>query len=164
MNCKEITKQLTDFSEGLLSLEEEQQIREHLKGCASCQKELQQVNLVWEKLGAWFEAEPDPGYASRFWTRLASEKAWYEKTWDLIKPALQLQKLAPAIISLAILVVIGYLAFRPAFLDNPMTLAKTELPPDQVELIENVDLVENIDVIEDIEFLQDMEYIKKLNV
>lgn len=46
MACQKVEELLVDYIEGALSSEEEQEVRDHIETCSSCQKELEQQQEI----------------------------------------------------------------------------------------------------------------------
>ncbi len=166
MKCDEIKNKLADLTEGLLEEREARDIRAHLAGCADCAKELQAIENAWDMVGALDAEEPEPGYVSRFWIRLAHQEPWY-RTWaKTLRPVFSIRILAPVASLAVVLIIAGMLHLAPT------SAPRTAVPAQGSQVAQvsgvrttdqvSVELVENLDMLEDLDMLENWEYLEAM--
>ncbi len=74
MNCQEIRNNMPDLLNNGLPAVEASRLREHLLSCQPCQKEFQELNETWVRLGIVEEEQPGPELRRNFYRRLESYK------------------------------------------------------------------------------------------
>ena len=117
-----------------------------------------QDQKLWESLQKWHDIEPSPTYQSAFWTRLTSQKPWYQTYLENISKVLS--KSAPAFAALVLILIFGF--FMTKGLDTSIQIAR--LSEEEVQMIENLELAENYAIIQDIDFWENLEVIEKLEL
>lgn len=162
MDCKHTKDRIPEWMDSALSAEESAAVGQHLARCADCRKEFKLYARAWNSLKSWPEAEPDPGYVSRFWTRLSTRKSWIERLVESLRPASSDPRLAPALVVLFLALLIGSVT-----LYNTSSAVKTErlissLTADDIEFVENMELAENLDIIQNIDFFENIDIIESL--
>ena len=115
---------------------------------------------TWKALGAWKDQDPDPGYVSRFWTRLAQEQSWQEKLTGYMREWLRKMKAIPSYASVIALLIVGLLVSRHFYQTQRFEQMLVKASPEEVELVENIELVQNLEVIEAIDLLEDMDFLE----
>ena len=70
MNCRRLNKLLSLYHDDMLTVDQRQAIRNHLRTCKACQKKEKSFRRSWELLGELKSIDPDPDYISRFWEKL----------------------------------------------------------------------------------------------
>ena len=163
MDCKEIKKYLSDFLEGELQHMQSQSVRKHIEACESCRRELELYEKSWELLRAWEDEEPEAGFVGRFWTRLAKETTWHERIADGLKKVSLRSRLAPALVMVCTVILVGSLIVSN-YLNRQEMTQLAQMDAEEIELLEYMELAKNIDVIEEMEILQDMEIIESLDI
>ncbi|MCC6758482.1 MAG: zf-HC2 domain-containing protein [Candidatus Omnitrophica bacterium] len=163
MDCQQTKQRIPEWMDSALSAEEAAAVGQHLARCSECRTEFKTYAKAWNTLKAWPEAEPDPGYVSRFWTRLSLEKPWYERLLENLRPVVTDKWFAPAFVTVAMVILVGSMT-----LYNTSTVVKTEsvissLSADDIEFVENIELAENLDVIQNIDLLEDLDVIENLD-
>ncbi len=160
MDCEDIKKLVPLLADGD-SLPED--LRAHFSECEGCRKEMAAYEKTWEMLGSWKDIEPDPGYVSRFWTRLSMKKSWYESPGLTLKSFLWERRLAPVFAVVSIVLVVGVMTWRISMRTLGNETLLTALSTEEIEFAEFIELAENLDVIQDMEFLEDLDVIENLD-
>ena len=75
MTCKTILDNFADYLTGDLDEAARKGVRDHIAGCAACREELENLTLIWAKLGVLPEERPGPGLRDRFYAMLGEQKA-----------------------------------------------------------------------------------------
>jgi len=163
MDCQKIQKLIPLYLDSDLEDRQLQTIKEHLKECPHCQRERDFFEKSWDLLSEWEDIEPNPGYKFRFWTRLSSERAWYEQPLLNIKEFFATKKrlLTWATVSVVIIVCVLTFSNYPMTIDTDNTL--TAMEPQDLELLAELELAQNLDIIENIDWLEDWEIIEDLD-
>jgi len=85
MTCDKIQEKFADYLTGDLDEAGRDQVREHIAACAACREDLENLTVVWAKLGVLPEEQPSGAVRSRFYTMLeefknadAHRPAWRE--------------------------------------------------------------------------------------
>ena len=106
MKCEKIKQLLPDYLKGTLDSKIKLKIDEHLSECADCEREFEEINLVWSKLAQIPEKEPSAEMHKRFYSMLeefgqglnpasinvswdSRLSEWFDKWWPR-KPVFQL--------------------------------------------------------------------------
>ena len=71
MGCQDRLEELSAYLDGELTGAELEAFREHLRGCAACQKELAEQEAVWDLLGEFKVGETPVGLTERILDRTA---------------------------------------------------------------------------------------------
>lgn len=129
--------------EALLAIEDE--LRE----------EVRLFQKSWQILTEYPQVEPQPGFESRLYTRLATEvqpvKHWWQTGWAP-------WRLVPVAVGLSL--VVAWVVFLMPSVGNDLTLVSEA----DLEIIENYELVESFDILEDFEFWLDLETMERESV
>jgi len=163
MDCQNLKKLIVEFIDKKLQPKENQAVREHLKDCPNCRKELRLYEESWEMLSLLKDEDPDPGYISRFWTRLSTEQSQKERISANIRNAFQMPKWAPALATFSLVVIVGLLSLRNFLQVRETNVALSAMNPEQFEIVENYELIQNFDLIENIDLMEDLEIIENLD-
>ncbi|MCK5081630.1 MAG: zf-HC2 domain-containing protein [Candidatus Omnitrophica bacterium] len=164
MDCQEIKKLIPVYLDKELEPQESQQVREHLSGCPSCQKELEAFEESWAMLGELDEVRPEPGFVGRFWTRLALEQSWQERISEAVRNGLFQKRLVPALAMACIVVIVGSFALNNYFRIQNTDQMLSDLSREDLAMVENIELAENLDLIEEMDFLEDLDIIENLDI
>jgi hypothetical protein len=162
MECHDIKEDILAYMEGDLDTARNQAIREHLHHCLFCRQELLAYEKSWGLLGSWPDVDPEPGYVSRFWTRLAEEKPWYLKAREWFKGAAADKQWIPVGITVCIVLVVGILTYRSTVITNGGPSMLANLSVEDMDLLLDYELVENYEVIQDLGFLEDWDAIEAM--
>jgi len=157
MNCEEIEKLLPDYLTDNVSAAERSEIAAHLSSCPGCQTEAAQQERTWGLLGKLSVIEPEPGYVSRFWTRLAQEKPWHLRAWDLAKERLLAPRISPVYLALGVVLLVGYMTLSTTLGVKRSADEFSGLNNEQVEFLEDAELAENYELIQDLDVLIDLD-------
>ena len=161
MDCRDIKKYLPSYRDDAYSPEIREKVRIHLRTCSDCQKEMECYERSWAALKEVDELEPEPGYVSRFWTRVAQEPegvAWWARLLVLGKG----NRFVPALATAAVIVIVAFLSLRPTLVPEGAP-AITHLSPEDAELLEEWDVVENLEMLENLELLEDDDFLEDLD-
>jgi len=74
MNCEKIQEKFADYLTGDLDEGGRGEVREHILSCAACREDLENLTVVWAKLGVLPEEQPGGGLRHRFYTMLEEYK------------------------------------------------------------------------------------------
>ncbi|MCR4336849.1 MAG: hypothetical protein NUV91_03490 [Candidatus Omnitrophica bacterium] len=162
MNLEEFKSLIPDFLEGNLSSQDEERMQHFMIQSVEAQKEMDAYKKTWDMLGEWKEIEPDPGYISRFWTRLAQERPWYQKFLEALWDAISNKVVMPVAVAACLVVWVASITLKTTLEVQTTETALTELSGEEFEMMENLELVENYDVIEQMDMLEDTEIIDSL--
>jgi hypothetical protein len=121
MKCQSIKYILQDYFDGDVSIKVRTEIAAHLKTCASCQQEYQELKQLREL--AQHEIIPVPEAEDRYW-----DNAWqkieqrieqqpngigiFERVWEVLKPQFQVARLAYTAAIFCIGLMLGGYMFR----------------------------------------------------
>ncbi len=82
MTCDKIQERFADYLTGDLDEAGRDEVREHIAACAACREDLENLTVVWAKLGVLPEEQPSGAVRSRFYAMLEEFK-----TADAPRPA-----------------------------------------------------------------------------
>jgi len=162
MECKDIKNLIPDFLSGNLGSQVIQEVLDHIAQCPDCNKELSAYKKSWELLGSWQDVEPERGYVSRFWTRLAMRKPWHEKVLERIAGLLTARNLYPAFASACIIFIVVFFAVKVIWQAQISALPLSYLSSEEIEFVENMELAQDLEIIEDIEFFENLDVIEQM--
>lgn len=163
MRCQKIRRLIPNFLEGQLSDKLKTLISGHIKVCRGCAKEKELYEKSWQLAGSLEDVEPEPGFKSRFWTRLASEE-WEPDRGASALGILGLFLRHRLVLASAVAVMIAISVVLPNYLQQrSIDLLVAKITEEEVIMVEKIDLLENLDVINDIDFLENMELIESLD-
>lgn len=163
MNCKKVQKLIPVYLDAQLEDRKLQAVREHLKDCPHCQKELVLFEKSWDLLSKWEDVEPDPGYISRFWTRLSLERPWYEQLLLNLKEFFAMKKKTLAWATVPMVIIVCVLTFSNYLMTLKTNNKLAAMNPQDLELLAELEFVQNFDIIENIDWLEDWEIIENLD-
>lgn len=163
MNCKKVQKLIPVYMDAQLEDKELRTVREHLKDCPHCQKELDLFEKSWELLSNWKDVEPSPGYINRFWARLSLERPWYEQLLLNLKEVFVMKKKTLAWGAVSMVIIVCVLTFSNYILTLKTNNKLAVMNPQDLELLAELEFVQNLDIIEDIDWLEDWEIIENLD-
>lgn len=165
MHCDEAKKIIPVYLDGELGQEETRLVKEHIASCAACQKEQHALERSWKMLGEWQNIEPAPGYVSRFWIKVSSERSLRERVARGIGEALdglRRKRLAPVYAAVCVLLITGIFSLRNYWEVQETQKLIASLNQEELEMAKDVELAENFDIIQEMDFLEDMEVIENL--
>jgi hypothetical protein len=103
MTCKEIEILLPALFEGVLSTDEAKRVRDHLTGCPSCSKALEDLKASGEMVRNLEEVEPPPWLKTRVMARVREEagpkESIFRKLFYPLHIKIPIQALATALIA-----------------------------------------------------------------
>jgi predicted anti-sigma-YlaC factor YlaD len=152
MNCEQMREHLLDLAAGS---KPEAETDQHLRACAACASQLQEMRQTMSLLDEWQAPEPSPYFDVRLRARMreaaARPRGWL--AW-LRKPALA--------VAMAVLMVAGISLFRSArpLGNSPAAITSGEVKmaaqtgsavADLQDLDKNHDLFANFDVLDELE-------------
>jgi negative regulator of sigma E activity len=147
------------YLDGELKGQEKEEFLKALSQSVDLQKELQSYQETWEMLCEVPDVQPDPGYVSRFWRKVAAERPFWQRIWDGPINLLSASRLIPvAMTACFILIAIAVFSQSQKELSD---LARLPLDVD-IELLENLEFYEQYDMMEEIDFLEDLEIIENM--
>ena len=74
MTCEKIQEKFADYLTGDLDEAGRADVRTHILGCAACREDLENLTVVWAKLGVLPEEQPGGAVRSRFYAMLEDYK------------------------------------------------------------------------------------------
>lgn len=74
MNCEKIQEKFADYLTGDLDEAGRGDVQKHLLACSACREDLENLTVVWAKLGVLPEEQPSGGLRSRFYAVLEEYK------------------------------------------------------------------------------------------
>jgi hypothetical protein len=80
MNCEKIQEKFADYLTDDLDEGGRADVREHILSCASCREDLENLTVVWAKLGVLPEEQPGDALRHRFYSMLEDYKNELEAT------------------------------------------------------------------------------------
>ncbi|MDW7759208.1 MAG: HEAT repeat domain-containing protein [Acidobacteriota bacterium] len=75
MTCETILDNFSDYLTGDLDEAARNGIRDHISGCTACREELENLTLIWARLGVLPEERPGSGLRDRFYAMIEERKA-----------------------------------------------------------------------------------------
>ena len=75
MTCDKIQERFADYLTGDLDEAGRDEVREHIAACAACREDLENLTVVWAKLGVLPEEQPSGAVRSRFYAMLEEFKS-----------------------------------------------------------------------------------------
>jgi hypothetical protein len=87
MKCEKTQEKFADYLTGDLDEEGRADVREHILSCAPCREDLENLTVVWAKLGVLPEEQPDGGLRHRFYGMLEEYKDKLEAGEKTARPA-----------------------------------------------------------------------------
>ena len=163
MDCQKVQKLIPLHLDARLEDRESRTVKEHLKDCPHCQNELDLFEKSWNLLSEWEDVDPDPGYKSRFWTKLSSEKAWYERLISNFNEFFTMKKRPLAWVTVSVAIIVCALTFSNYLMIRKTDNVLTSMNPQDLELLEELELAQNLDIIENIDWLEDWEVIENFD-
>jgi hypothetical protein len=86
MNCEKIQERFADYLTGDLDETGRADVREHIRTCGACRGDLENLTVVWAKLGVLPEEQPGGGLRHRFYTMLEEYKDGLEAERKSARP------------------------------------------------------------------------------
>ncbi len=74
MNCEKTQEKFADYLTGDLDEAGREDVQRHILACAECREDLENLTVVWAKLGVLPEEQPGGGLRHRFYTMLEEHK------------------------------------------------------------------------------------------
>jgi hypothetical protein len=74
MNCEKTQGMFADYLTGDLDAGGRRRVQAHIAGCAACRADLENLTMIWAKLGVLPEEQPGPGLRHRFYGMLEDYK------------------------------------------------------------------------------------------
>jgi anti-sigma factor RsiW len=74
MTCDKIQEKFADYLTGDLDEPGRRDVQEHLLACTACREDLENLTVIWAKLGVLPEEQPGGGLRHRFYTMLEEYK------------------------------------------------------------------------------------------
>ena len=78
MNCEKTQEKFADYLTGDLDEAGRTDVQKHLLACAACREDLENLTVVWAKLGVLPEEQPGGGLRHRFYSMLDEYKSGLE--------------------------------------------------------------------------------------
>jgi len=74
MSCEKTQERFADYLTGDLGETGRREVQEHILACAACRQDLEDLTVVWAKLGVLPDEQPGGGLRHRFYTMLEEYK------------------------------------------------------------------------------------------
>ena len=171
MNCHKVKALLIPFLEGELPGKSKEKIEEHLKVCASCQKEAEQLSKSWQMLDRYAAPKLKDDFTVNLMQKIRLERAKIIK--DSYKsPRFSFWRLSPVLASLVIVVFIFSLIHKRRIRnEQPVEVVFNvphnvvqDVPQETKAAVTDEDIVRNLDLYENIELLEDYKLMSELDV
>jgi len=81
MNCRDVRKSLSAYSDGETSAGERALIEEHVRSCESCGRVLEEDLLLWDALGRMPDVKASPFFFPRLKSRIHAEERIQRIPW-----------------------------------------------------------------------------------
>ena len=162
MNCRSIQKSIPSFLDGAMSSADLEGFQSHLRDCPACPKKLKVYQNSWDFLKGWKDVEPAPGYVGNFFEQLSQRSRERKNILPIFQLQLLIKKLAPPFVVGGIILAVllfGKWEFFPGRVEEKLA----NLPPQEMEFLEQLDLAQHLDAIDNIELLEDMDVIENLD-
>ncbi len=164
MDCQRIQRLIPEYTNGELQPSEIDEVKNHLSVCAACQKELALYTKSWQMLGDWKTIEPEAGYVSRFWTKVALEQSWYERLLQDLRNSVSGRRLAPVLVTACMLLIVGFFSLHVYQKQQMDTEFLASVNEEEIEIVQNIELAENYDIIQELDSLEDMDVIENMDI
>lgn len=125
-------------------------------------QESELLEKAWNLLEEWKPVNPSPDFKARFWQRVAQEELAAERKPVFVSFGLS-PRLAPALATLALLLVFTVYSMRSFLTPSPRQLALLTKNED-IQMLENLELAEDLDAIQNINTLEDFEMINSMEL
>jgi len=86
MTCEKTQEKFADYLTGDLPETGRGEVRAHILDCAACREDLENLTVVWAKLGVLPEEQPGSAMRGRFYTMLEDYKGQLEAERKLARP------------------------------------------------------------------------------
>jgi hypothetical protein len=137
MNCEEIRKELADFVSGEADAAMINEIKNHLKACPDCSRELRQTKRLSEVLRSWKGIDPSPLMYGKLKTRMSASGFSWRKIFSLST----LRKAAFKFVEVAAIVAVTLLVSHQLQKPAPKARAAAALAPINFYLMEHQEAV-----------------------
>ena len=87
MTCERTQEKFADYLTGDLDETGRGEVRTHILDCAACREDLENLTVVWAKLGVLPEEQPGSAVRGRFYAMLEETKSQIEAERKLAQPA-----------------------------------------------------------------------------
>lgn len=154
MDQDKYNRQILKYLDDELPEAEAAEFEERLAVDSELKEAVRLYQQTWQLLGEYPVVNPEPGFESRFYTRMAAEekrspvaglrRQFWRSPW----------RLAPVLAGLALVLAFGVSFLQPE-LQFEGELAR--VPETDLQIMENYELVSNFDLIENLEFWLDLE-------
>ncbi|MBE3129349.1 MAG: HEAT repeat domain-containing protein [Acidobacteria bacterium] len=94
MNCEKTQEKFADYLTEDLEEGSRGEVQEHILSCAACREDLENLTVVWAKLGVLPEEQPGGGLRHRFYTMLEEYKDGLEAKGKTARPSGRAGRLA----------------------------------------------------------------------
>lgn len=164
MQCRETKQLLPEYIQGELKRDVQTRVQSHLNACHGCREELRLMQETWRMLGEVDDIEPAPGYVSRFWAGVESQRPWHEQILQRTKYIVFQHPWVPALASAAVILIVAGITLldqsRYPESETAFVAAFKDVDPDMVK---HIDIIENLELIQNIDFYTDLEIIENLD-
>lgn len=162
MRCHEAKGLLGLFLDGKLEEVQSIKLKAHLDKCPTCSEELNLLRESWNLLGEWKSITPSPNFKSTFWQRVSQEETVAERKPIFVFPRLDV-RFAPAVATIAVILIIGILLANFASVGNLQQLALITKDED-ILMLKELDLTEDLEIIQNLHVLEDLEAIDSIQL
>lgn len=155
MSCKDRENDLLPYLDNRLDPAAAAKVEAHLKSCAACRKDVDQMRATWKVLGYLPGRNPSRQLPDRI-LEAARLQLEIEKRWTH-----RLRRHLPVIASAAVVLLVFAVTMMLGHARDPLAglSAEERAVVHDLDLYENLDTVQNIDVLEDtqtVEYLDDI--------
>lgn len=160
MKWEEFKEKISRYLDNELSEAERKEFRAFLAKDEKAQAEFERYVQSWEMLGDWKDLDPDPGYVSRFWTRVAQERPWHERVWAFLQAALTDRVRVSLGAAVCLVVIVGIFTMRTMVETHQTREFLAEYSGEDMEFIQGLEFAENLEMIEDLDCLEDLDLLE----
>ena len=162
MNCSETKNLIPHYSDNKLQPQEMQKVSLHVSVCSACRKELQAYQQMWELLGQYQVIAPEPGFVSRFWTRLLANESRWESILRKIKNIFVSPRLALQVTTICVVLTMLGLFIPRYYYQKSTVKMLSSLSDAEIEMVDDMELAQHFDVIENLDLYEDLDIIERI--
>ena len=153
MNCPvksgESAEYLLDYAAGKLQGEMRAQMEQHIAACPACREFAGGQQAIWQAMDAWEPAPVSMDFDRRLYQRIEAKVSWWTRLTAPLNPIFR--HAVPVAATACLLLVAGFLIYRPANIPVPPTPQSAQvenLQPEQVQV-----------ALDDIEMLREFNHL-----
>jgi len=130
MKCKKNLKNLSAYADGELEQVDAEEIKEHLKECSTCRRNLEEYEKLSEILNARKKSEPPVNFESRVLAKIKSAETSPRNSWKSPFPVFRVAFAA----ALLLIAVFGYRS-KTRYIPSDILISDSEITEIENETI-----------------------------